>query len=520
MKSFEEIMYDFRDIFITKDAQYKSRNYFARVKSGQDEDFRTPFWNEAPRDKILGEWLSHLSDGKLGVPGLLKFEEEMASKVGPLSIMLPLDQRFKDIENYYDLIKERSSPIHPEAIQNFLRKVKGIHVEPINYDATINKMRLSTNSGVPFFTRRNKVLYETRVILYKGMYYIAILGWRGQEGGPDVEDVKQRVVWMFPLAVNIRELSVYTPLIEAWQANNINSAYISMRAVEEKITKCFDTKGDNYVIVTDFSKFDQHFNFDLQNCAEQCLSAMLPSRAGKQWLNDVFSIKYEIPIAIAENRMLKGKHGMGSGSGGTNFDECCAHSCLQEEAALLAGKELNPYSNAYGDDGYLTYDGIDVDHIIKCYTSHGQDMNPSKQTVSKDSAVYLRRYFHYNYRDNKGIMLGIYSTARALGRLMGQERYYSHEDEVAYQEYVILRAWSIIENCANHPMFDEFVDFVIQGDKYKLGLAVPGFMERFEKTFDKLRTLDPDVLGFVKEQMHENKGLKDWRIYKYLKSKA
>lgn len=52
------------------------------------------------------------------------------------------------------------------------------------------------------------------------------------------------------------------------------------------------------------------------------------------------------------------------------------------------------------------------------------DMNPEKQYAAKDNTVYLRRWYHTKFRDNSSIMKGVYSTYRAIGRLMGQERYY------------------------------------------------------------------------------------------------
>lgn len=46
-------------------------------------------------------------------------------------------------------------------------------------------MELSTNSGVPFFTKRRKVVEADLELANEGKKYPAILGWRGQEGGPD-----------------------------------------------------------------------------------------------------------------------------------------------------------------------------------------------------------------------------------------------------------------------------------------------------------------------------------------------
>lgn len=117
---------------------------------------------------------------------------------------------------------------------------------------------------------------------------------------------------------------------------------------------------------------------------------------------------------------------MGSGSGGTNTDESAEHRALQYEAAFNAGETLNKNSMAYGDDGIISYPGITVQNVISTYTSHGHEMNESKQHVSKTSATFLRRYYHTSYTPG-GKMRGIYSAYRALGRLHYQERYYNPE---------------------------------------------------------------------------------------------
>lgn len=58
----------------------------------------------------------------------------------------------------------------------------------------LSNMELSTNSGVPFFTKRRKSQFDDLVLAQNHKKYPAILGWRGQEGGPNTYDVKQRVI--------------------------------------------------------------------------------------------------------------------------------------------------------------------------------------------------------------------------------------------------------------------------------------------------------------------------------------
>nr|AVX53270.1 RNA-dependent RNA polymerase [Marmot picobirnavirus] len=495
--------------------------YFKHTVAGSNVDIRPPFWEGKSREEVVSLWTDVLDGSGVDsiVPGLLAYEEEMRKKIGPLSIQLPLAERVEKIEEYYKDILLKSVPIDPRAIKSFLMTVRPIKAQRRGIEHTLRKMRLNTNSGSPEFTKRNKVcsLADIKRQL-EWAKRAATLGWRGQEGGPEPDDVKQRVLFMFPFVDNLEELRFYQPLIELWQRYHINSAYENMRAVEVKLTRLFDTKGDEYVVVTDFTGFDQHFNTDLQEAAKECLRYQIFN--GEEWLDSVFPIKYNIPLICSPSLMYTGHHGMGSGSGGTNFDECNAHSCMQHEAAILKGKTLNPYSNAYGDDGYLSYPGIDVDDVISTYSSHGQVMNPSKQSVDKHSAVYLRRYFHDSYRDKQGIMLGVYSTYRALGRLLGQERMIPFEEDSGdYRRYVILRALSILENCNNSPIFEEFVDFVISGDKYRLGLGLPGFLESLDRQVRELTEMDPDLLGYTKTLQNAGSGINNWRVVKYLRSK-
>lgn len=397
---------------------------------------------------------------------------------------------------------------------------------------TVDLMKKSTNSGSPYFTKRRGVVSKTvpcnafsdwqmldiHDSTFRHFNSCAVLGWRGQEGGPNPSDVKQRVVWMFPFAANIRELQCYQPLIESCQKFNIVPAWVSMDAVDRRITQMFDTKGtDDVVICTDFTKFDQHFNESLQDAAFYLLKSILtPDINSRVWLKDVFPIKYNIPLAIDYDVIRVGKHGMGSGSGGTNADETLVHRALQYEAAIKAGKRLNPYSQCLGDDGVLTYPGIDVDDVVRSYTSHGLEMNPDKQYVSKHDCEYLRRWHSSSYRVD-GVCVGVYATYRALGRLCEQERFYDPEEWGA--KMVALRQLSIIENVKYHPLCAEFAEFCMKRDKYRLGIDIPGFLDNIEQIAQESIDLIPDFMGYTKSMAKAEMGISSWWIVNYLKSK-
>jgi len=348
-----------------------------------------------------------------------------------------------------------------------------------------------------------------------------VLGWRGQEGGPSDDDVKQRVVWMFPFAVNIRELQLYQPLIESAQRFNLVPAWVSMEAVDQSVTRLFDTKSPRDLIVcTDFTKFDQHFNHHMQDCAYKILCSILTqSGESTNWLKDVFPIKYNIPLAFEWGKMRFGNHGMGSGSGGTNADETLTHRALQYEAAQVSRQILNPNSMCLGDDGILSYPGITPEDVTLSYSSHGQDMNVDKQSYSEHECTYLRRWHHTDYREG-GICVGVYSTCRALGRLAEQERYY--DPEIWSKELVALRQLSILENVKYHPLKTEFVDYCMKGDKYRLGLDIPGFFNDLPKIVERAIEYMPDFLGYTKSMqrsLHDvSCGINNWWVVNYLKS--
>lgn len=510
--------------------------YFGNVQKGQPEVYDTPFAKGESTEDLLGSWMEVLESKLDSWPTLLEFEKDLAGKVGPMSVMLPLKERMKDIDHYYDDIHLPSEPVDDRAIsalKSEWRLDNPLQVREMS--KTVKLMKKSTNSGLPYFTKRRNVVDKTlpcdvrdnpnipiQLLQGKAWKMSAILGWRGQEGGYSKEDVKQRVIWMFPFALNIRELQVYQPLIETAQKLNIVPAWVSMDAVDRKVTDLFDSKSEtDLVVCTDFSKFDQHFNEDLQDVARQLIANILrPNQASSDWLQRVFPIKYYIPMMYGVGGVRIGRHGMASGSGGTNADETLAHRALQYEAAQRAGARLNPNSQCLGDDGILSYPGITVDDVVKSYSSHGQEMNVSKQYASTQDCVYLRRWHHKDYRVG-GICVGVYSTCRALGRLRYLERFMNPKywDEKA----VALRQLSILENVKYHPLREEFVDFCMKRDKYRLGIDIPGFLANIEVEAKRLIDHIPDFLGYTRTLQaggDPTGGIASWWIVNYLKSKA
>lgn len=526
----------FRDAFALDDPKTARnlKSWFGKVEKGNDEIYDTPFAKGESTPVLLERWISYLKSIRNEWPSLFEFEIDLSKKVGPMSIEKPLSERLSDIDSYYEGVLLPSEPIDDSAVSAVVKELSSVRgLEPRNVRATVEKMKKSTNSGSPYFTKKRTVVEETIPFTLNaygdGVYQAlptgsysatAILGWRGQEGGPTSDDVKQRVIWMFPFSVNIAELQVYQPLIEQIQRFNIFSPWVGMEEVDDRITRMFDTKRkSDLVVCTDFTKFDQHFNPVMQKAALQVLTAIMNNTdESTQWLNNVFPIKYHIPLAYDWGKVRFGSHGMGSGSGGTNADETLAHRALQYEAAQAAGEQLNPNSQCLGDDGCLTYPGCTVDDIVKAYSSHGLEMNLDKQYASTQDCVFLRRWHHQNYRVD-GRCAGVYSTCRALGRLRYLERYMNPKYWDA--KAVALRQLAILENVKYHPLKEEFVKFCMKRDKYRLGLDIPHFFSDIRSIAQEKIGDMPEFLGYTKTLQSKGDpvgGIESWWIVKYLQT--
>lgn len=538
------------DEYFSPSALPNLRTYFGTVRKGNPHIYDTPFAKGESTSELLKAWMSELVSIADTWPTLWKFENDLAKKVGPMSYMLPLKDRITDIKHYYEDILLPSKLIPAKAIDAVISEwgtYRGVRHR--SQGKVVDLMKKSTNSGAPFFTKRRNVVDKSYPVYinkhefflmevgptqvdsnwikyeepkYWNSYPVAVLGWRGQEGGPKVSDVKQRVIWMFPFSLNIDELTVYQPLIEAAQKFNWCPAWVSMDAVDERITKLFDTKSsDDLIVCTDFSRFDQHFNYSMQDCARDILQGILTwDSPNKYWIDSVFPAKYEIPMMYNYGHIVTGAHGMASGSGGTNADETLAHRALQYEAAFQRKVPLNPNSQCLGDDGILSYPGITVEDVVRCYSSHGQEMNLSKQYASTQDCVYLRRWHHKDYRVD-GVCAGVYSTCRALGRLRYLERF--QDPEYWDAEMVALRQLSILENVKNHPMKDQFAEFCMKRDKYRLGLDIPGFLDGLVEIARRAIDHMPDFMGYTKTLQSQDDptyGIEGWWIVNFLKSKA
>lgn len=95
------------DGYIASTAIPNVRRYVGHTLKGQSMDYRTPLFKDLSRQGVMVKCIHALFDKKFidEYPWIAKYEQDMLSKVGPLSIQKPWKDRVSDLKNYYEDIK-------------------------------------------------------------------------------------------------------------------------------------------------------------------------------------------------------------------------------------------------------------------------------------------------------------------------------------------------------------------------------------------------------------------------------
>ena len=384
---------------------------------------------------------------------------------------------------------------------------------PLNLENAAGELAGDTNSGYPLFTRRARVRGDDLVYAQDGTWreFPAILGWRGQSSGLE-EDPKQRTVWMYPQSTNIREMQLFRPLQNLMSAGSHHAAWRTIEDVNDAVENVFRASEETGtpVFSIDFSSFDQSVGPLLSSMAFSIARALYQP-GNEQLFDDVEEVFHSIGLLIQPNQVLTGMHGVPSGSVFTNWIDSVVQLEVAAHCAEVLGSEFASWNQVQGDDGLLVLPGVkDVGLVAECMLDFGLEMSEDKQFVGDDDCLYLQRYYH---RDVKG---GMYPTYRALNSLMGQERFFDEDDWGA--DMVTLRSIMILENAKYSPLFTDLIEFVMDGDKYRLGAAWPGGIDSLLFESDVIQRAE-SIAGFIPSYNQEDRlrGLRNFETYKFIK---
>lgn len=487
----------------------KLRPHFGRVERGREEDIRMPFWDAGDRLPITQDWLDIVDSKRHLLPGeLYAYEVSEMEAIGPISIMEPLSKRLPGIRGYYD----RQWPEVPDlgyADDLFLEGNGRGRLRPLLPEVAVARMRLNTNSGLPDFTKRSRVVEESLALIRADSWFgmPAVLFWRGTASGLLLLP-KQRTVWGFPFATNIEEFCFFVVLFAMLRSNRWASAWRGDEAVDLSVARLLDNAAewDSYVYSTDFSSFDQTMGPpQLRDTSRVFAKAFQPQYADR--ITRIFDNIATIPLVCTEDIIFQGEHGMPSGTVMTGAGDSCWHRKAQ--GYVGRNSELSEWCQCLGDDGLLLLKDGDLDVVLEDYLRLGLIGSDEKTHVGKSDCYYLRKY-HV-----RGIQAGMYPTFRALNSLLSMERFHPGWGEKEFS----LRAIMILEGCKANPLHFDLIEFTLRGDKYRLGTLGSGSLESF---------FDDELIERAYQTVAFNprfntdldvRGLRSFETYKYLKDK-
>jgi hypothetical protein len=418
-----------------------------RVTEGSKEVFRSAWANDISPQDLLDTW-NNIYESKVNIlePKLREVEETQRSKFGPRSIAIPWRERRASLEQYF-----RHSGVESD-LNTKLKKIDNLR--PLGLYAASKFLKSATSAGLPYLKKKGIVVDRVLASFDSLKDYPAMLYTRTQE-----QD-KTRNIWGVPIKDTLSEMRYYQPLLERHKLLPWRKAIVSPDSVDRAVTELFRTMDSSTTLMSvDFSSYDASVSPQKQKEVFEYINTLFQPGCDAD-LSLIFKRFQTIGIVTPEG-IWHGPHGVPSGSTFTNeVDSIAQYLSLPREMRESGLFQIQ------GDDGlYLT---SNPDGLSDQFEEAGFQVNALKSVVSTDYCLFLQNYYSPRYQEN-GIYRRVYPIFRALNRIIFQERWSDFEDYgISGSDYYAIRTISILENCRYHPLFEEFVKFILSKDKYSL----------------------------------------------------
>nr|QXV86707.1 MAG: RNA-dependent RNA-polymerase [Picobirnavirus sp.] len=448
------------------------KQYLSNLSKGRAFTDRSWLYEDRDPDSILQDWLQRLDTLQKGdsfCKRVYQFDTSQIEKWGPQGGIEPIQDLLEEI-----VLPTFSKSKRPEAFNKDewskakVRAFEKMHVRalrPAAYRHVVDDMRardtLESNSGWPDFQRRNKPEVTRAAIACaqdgEWIDFPAIALFRNY-------NKKTRLVWMFPMATNLVEGSFFQPLQSSIikQKVPMYAPWLGFEAVRDLITEMY-AQG-KYIAASDFSSTDAHFqlssSLEVFDVLQLCFQKSYSSR-----LRQSLERMHTIPLLIGVDKMITGNHGVSSGSNWTNFVETVFDDVLGYYVQICSNNEHRGLY-AIGDDMAWVSDKFNdaFDVQLEAYGKEvGQQIKADKTTNKPDEVKTLQRLFQRGYSRPDGKLRGVYSTIRALKSSVYPERF--HKPNLWSSNMFCARQYMILENCVDHPLFEDFVKYVVHGHK-------------------------------------------------------
>jgi hypothetical protein len=483
-------------------AKEKLSNLLTRTTVGNKDILVSPIGKYGP-DKLLREWTNiyeeAVNSGKISNDVLIDLEDAQADKFSPRSIALPWSRRKANVDQYYvDTNIDYSSLNCETDAPKSLR--------PLSYENASKWIKKSTSAGLPSMRKKGEVLDET---LRNIDYYLdrkdpAVLYTRTQESA------KTRDVFGVPLADVLNEMRFYRPILEYQKRLPWRSALSGPDKVAKHLTEIIEraiSEGLTLISI-DFSAYDTTIKQGLQFKVGEYYKSLFQKSYFEE-IDNIIQRKSTIGL-VTPDGVMTGPHGEPSGSAFTNEDDSLAQHCI----AMSSNSTIDELFDIQGDDGVYAVKPESVNSLYNSFKKYGLNVNVDKSFESPNYLVYLQNLYHPDFKKD-GVIGGVYPTFRALNRIVYQERWANFEDYgVKGKDYYAIRTLSILENCRNHPLFEEFVKFILSKDKYNLEVTSRGIND-----YVKFMTDTEGTEGLIVNQYGDDlAGIRNWRSFRLVRS--
>lgn len=275
------------------------------------------------------------------------------------------------------------------------------------------------------------------------------------------------------MSANLVEGSFMQPiqkrLIEAAVRTQTNflDPWVGFEKVREHVTATYESTAgvkELFLASSDFSSTDAHFKLAASNEVCDVLEACFQPRY-RELLRNSINYMHNIPLIVSADTMLCGEHGVSSGSNWTNFVETIFDWILTFYVAFIEDDVVPAEGYAIGDDMAWVMRAFDEsfpERLEKYGKDVGQVIKAEKTGFSRDKLKSLQRLFVRNEYRPDGQLRAVYPTIRALKSIVYPERF--HKPELWSKDMEAVRTFMILENCVDHPLFEEFCLFVAEGD--------------------------------------------------------
>jgi hypothetical protein len=266
---------------------------------------------------------------------------------------------------------------------------------------------------------------------------------------------------MFDHVETILGSSIGNPILEAIRAKPGFSGWLDSFAVDIAMTDLVNTaiRSNVNIFSIDYSSFDTSVAPHFYNYMYEILDHWFKPESRdfiKLLLDSMATVNLVCPDGIWTGRY----GGMPSGSALTNLVDTLINLLAGFYCAERLGSELLRYE-VLGDDAVFVFsESPEADDVAKIMGELGLSVNPSKQWISPSSAHYLQRWHSKEYLVD-GVCRGVRSPYRAINSMMSYERF-----RQGWNKYMDSARWIMqTENVRWDPRFDQFVEFVKEGDK-------------------------------------------------------